>query len=68
MLLENIIKLCKGKGISIAKLERETGISNGTIARWGTSSPKVENLKAVADFLGVSMDSLLTAHKNKVKQ
>lgn len=67
MLLANITKLCKDKGISIAKLERETGISNGTIGRWDTSSPKVENLKTVADFFGVSMDSLLAAHKNAAK-
>lgn len=67
MLLANITQHCKEKGISIAKLERETGISNGTIGRWDTSSPKVENLKSVADFFGVSMDSLLTAHKNAAK-
>lgn len=60
MILANITKLCKEKGISIAKLERETGISNGTIGRWGTSSPNVENARKVADFFGVTVDELLT--------
>ena len=59
MLLRNITKLCKERNISIAKLERETGISNGTIGRWGTSSPTVDNVRKVAEFFGVSVDSLL---------
>ena len=58
MILENITRLCKEKGVSIARLERETGISNGTISRWGVSSPTVNNLKAVADYFGVDLDDL----------
>lgn len=60
MILKRIIQLCKERGISIAKLERETGISNGTIGRWGTSSPTVENVRKVAEFFGVTVDSLIT--------
>lgn len=59
MILKNISRLCKEKGISIARLERETGISNGTISRWDVSSPTIGNVKAVADFFGVSVDSML---------
>lgn len=59
MVLKNITLLCKEKGISISKLERETGISNGTIGRWGTSSPTVENVRKVAEYLGVSVDALI---------
>ena len=59
MILKKISKLCKERGISIAKLERETGISNGTIGRWDTSSPNVNNLAAVANYFGVSIDSLV---------
>ena len=59
MLLENIRRLCSKKPVSIAKLERETGISNGTIARWDTSSPTVENVQKVAEYFGVTVDELL---------
>ena len=59
MLLKNIRLLCSKKPISIAKLERETGISNGTISRWDTSSPTIENVQKVADYFGVTVDSLL---------
>ena len=61
MLLENIRRLCSKKSVSIAKLERETGISNGTIARWDTSSPTVENVQKVADYFGVTVDELLNS-------
>lgn len=60
MLLKNIIRLCKEKNVSVAKLERETGISNGTISRWGTSSPTVENVRKVAEFFGVTVDALIS--------
>lgn len=59
MLLENIRRLCSKKLVSIAKLERETGISNGTIGRWDTSSPTIENVQKVAEYFGVTVDELL---------
>ena len=61
MLYENVVSLCKKEGISIARLEIETGIGNGTIGRWKKSSPNVENVKKVADFFGVTVDSLIAA-------
>ena len=59
MILGNITRLCKEKGISIAKLERETDISNGTISKWGVRSPTVENARKVAEFFGVTLDELV---------
>ena len=60
MLFKNITRICKEKGIAISRLERECGISNGTIGRWGTSSPTVENVRKVAEFLGTTVDALLS--------
>ena len=60
MLYQNIVVLCKGKGISIAKLEKETGLGNGTVGRWEKSSPSVENVKKVADYFQVSVDYLIS--------
>lgn len=59
MIYENVALLCKKAGISIARLEIETGIGNGTIGRWKKSSPNVDNVKKVADFFGVTVDSLI---------
>lgn len=60
MIYRNIVRLCKEKSISIARLERETGLGNGTISRWEKSSPSVDSVKKVATFFGVTVDSLLT--------
>ena len=65
LLYENIIALCKEKRISISKLEKETGLGNATIRGWAESSPRLEKVKAVADFFGVTVDSLLTAPEEK---
>lgn len=57
-LYEKIKNMCDKEGISIAHLERETGISNGQIKRWAKSSPSVENLKKVANYFNVSLEFL----------
>ena len=59
MIFDNISRLCKEKGISIARLEKESGLGNATIRGWTNSSPRVENLQAVAKVLGCSMGELL---------
>jgi len=61
VIFDCILKLCKDRGISVAKLERETGISNGTISKWNTSSPSVKNIKAVADYFGITVDELISS-------
>lgn len=60
MLLKNIRILCSKKPVSIAKLERETGIGNGTISKWDASSPSIENVQKVAKYFGVTVDALLS--------
>lgn len=65
LIFKNVLSLCKSRGISIARLERETGLGNATIRGWVTSSPTVEKLKAVADYFGVTVDELLSDDGNK---
>ena len=59
MLYIKIARLCDQRNISICRLERECGISNGTIGKWRTSSPTADKLKKVADYLGCTVDELL---------
>lgn len=54
-----IKKLCESNDISIFSLERKLGFGNGTISRWGTSSPTIANLKKVADYFEVTIEELL---------
>lgn len=58
-LTERIKRLADAKKTNFAEIERKTGISNGQIRRWDTSSPKVENVQKVADYFDVSVDYLL---------
>lgn len=63
MVLDKIRVLCDERKISIAKLEKETGIGNGTISRWDISSPTVTNLKKVANYFEIAMGELLDEMK-----
>lgn len=59
MILQKIETLCEQKGISIAKLESDCGIGNGTIGRWDKSSPTVKNIQKIATYFGVGIETLL---------
>lgn len=59
MIAENIRELCKQNGLTIAELERNAGLSNGIISRWDEMNPRVDRLKVVADYFGVTVDALL---------
>lgn len=60
---DKIRELARDRGTSIPKIEEACGLSNGAISKWSVSSPKVENLKKVADFLGVTLDYFVTEQK-----
>lgn len=61
LLVDNIEILCKEKKTSICALERELSIANGTIGKWRDPkrSPRLENVKRIADYFGVTVDELL---------
>ena len=59
LIFENILRLCKERNITISRLEKEVGLGNATVRGWEESTPKVDKLKLVADFFGVTVDDLL---------
>lgn len=59
-LLERIKLLCKEKGVSQGKMEKEIGISNGASSKWKNSSPSMEILQKLSSYFGVSVDYLMT--------
>lgn len=63
MLYAKIETLCKEKGVSIAKVEKECNIGNATIRRWDKSFPRIDTLKKVADYFGVPIDYFLEPDK-----
>lgn len=56
---EKIESLASKRGMSISKLEKQAGLSKATISKWRKSSPRVDNLQAVAKVLHVKIDKLL---------
>lgn len=63
MLLDNISALCKEHNVTFAEVERITGLGNGTIRRWDEMNPRVDRLKLVADYFGVTIDELIERGK-----
>ncbi|HEK9269381.1 TPA: helix-turn-helix transcriptional regulator, partial [Streptococcus equi subsp. equi] len=56
---EKIKELCKSRGISIAKLEENLGLSKNAIYAIKRNQPSAERLQEIADYFHVSTDYLL---------
>lgn len=58
-LLEKIQNLCKEDGITLAALERKSGLSRGSIRLWDKNTPSADKIVKVANYFKVSSDFLL---------
>ena len=58
-MIETIRKLCKENKISVSRLEKELNFGNGTISKWDKSIPSVLAIKEIADYFGVSMETII---------
>lgn len=58
-LINNVHNLCLGKNMFISNLEKELGFSNGSVYRWDVTEPAITKVMKVAQYFGVSVDSLL---------
>lgn len=59
MIYETLQSLCKERGTCFAKVEKSLGFGNGTMQKWNKALPRIDKVKSVADFFGVSVDYLL---------
>ncbi|WP_246111512.1 helix-turn-helix domain-containing protein [Weissella muntiaci] len=59
--------MAKEKKISLKQLALSSGLNENAIYDWQKSTPKVDNLKKVADTLNVSVDYLLGDTDEKEK-
>ena len=58
-LKENVKKLAKERGVSIRKLEQAIGIADKSISKWDKMMPSIDKVEKVAQYFGVTVDSLL---------
>lgn len=61
--VELVKKICKEKGISIAKLERDLDFGNGYIAKLKGDVFPVDRAKKIADYLGIEVEVLVGLNK-----
>lgn len=61
MIYDNIVEIIAKKDLTIHALEMKANLANGTIRKWNSpdANPQINNLKAVADVLGVSVARLM---------
>lgn len=59
---EKFLELIKQKEVSVYKVSKETGIPQSVLSDWkrGRSTPKLDKLKTLADYFGVSIDYFLS--------
>ncbi len=56
---DKIKALADKKGLSIYRIEKDCHLSMGSIMKWAKSSPKIENIHKVANYLDVDINYLL---------
>ena len=59
---QTLDKMMNERGVTAYKISKETGISDRLIGYWrnGEKLPGAENLLAIANYFGISVDYLLT--------
>ena len=63
------ILLREEKGVTDYKVAQETGITKSTFTDWknGRSNPKLDKLKKIADYFGVTVDYFIENQKELQK-
>ena len=67
-LYEQIRDVAKSKGYSINRLEQELGFARSSINKFNKNKPSIAKLQQIADFLGVTVDSLTGSDDNTKEQ
>lgn len=67
-LVKRIKEICISKGISVRQMEEDLDFSPGLISRWVRMSPSIEKITAVADYLDVSLDTLVGRKQEAVSE
>jgi len=67
MFYERLKRICKAKGTNITKVCTELGLSTSSTSNWKSGKmPNYNSLKKLADYLGVSVDFLISEDNGEV--
>ena len=63
-------ELCEIKGVTPYRVAQETGVTTATLTSWkkGKYKPKQDKLQKIADYLGVSVDYLMTGSEPTIEE
>lgn len=63
-------ELRDAKGVSDYRVSKDTGITKSTFTDWksGRSEPKIEKLKILADYFGVSIEYFINDEPEQEKE
>ncbi len=67
-MVERLLALIKQKGLSVSAVEKQLGFGNGAIKRFSTSSPSVDKIIALSNFLNTSVEYILFGNENISEQ
>ena len=59
MVLDNIRRISKERGFTLAEVCRRSDVEYDTLKKWNKVMPNTENLIRVADVLGTTLDELI---------
>lgn len=59
-MVQNIQRICKERDTTIATLESALSFPRGSIYKWDAHRPSIDKVKAVAEYLNVKIEDLLT--------
>lgn len=66
MFKENFVRLCAEKGVAPSVVCQQIGLSNAAFSAWDEKSiPRKTTLIKIADYFGVTTETLLTGEKEK---
>lgn len=63
-MVERLLAIIKQKGLSVSAVEKRLGFGNGAIKRFSTSSPSVDKIIALSNFLNVTVEFILFGNEN----
>lgn len=63
-LYDSIKTVAKSKGCSITKIENDLGLGKSVVSKYDEHAPSIEKIVKIADYLGVSVDTLIGRKTN----
>lgn len=66
---EVFARLIQQRGITPYRVHKDTGVAQSTLSDWknGKGTPSADKLKKIADYLGVTIEYILTGEDSKSK-